>query len=189
MNAILRTASLAATFAATAMAGGINVVQLGPPDVIRFEVACGGVSQGFDLAHGGTTGGFILPEKEGTITLPNHEIPSLTIPATASSNIAVLAPAEKGYRWKLIPGKPTDGKWGLRVVNLSAETAKLAQDGAPLELAPDSTTEIPVEGIAGVTVQIGATAKGTYRAEEPCAVLALIYRKAGEWEILFVPDR
>jgi hypothetical protein len=178
-----------AALAATAIAGEINVVQLGPPDVIRMEITCAGTSQPVDLRHGGTTGGFVLPEKEAVITIPNHEIPSLTIPATASPNIAVLSPGPDGYRWTLIPGKPTAEKWAMRVVNLATEPAKLVQEGDPLEIKTEATTEIAIEDKAGMTVAIEGGGKFTYDGREPCAVVAFIYKKEGEWKVLFVPDR
>ncbi len=180
---------LSAALAATAIAGEVNIVQLGPPDVIRLEIACDGINQPIDLRFGGTTGGFVLPEKDAVITIPNQGIPALKIPATASPNIAVLSPGPEGYRWTVIPGKPTDEKWAMRVVNLSAESAKLTREGDPLEIKPDDVTTIAVEDKTGMSVAIEGGKKFTYDGREPCAVVALIYQKEGEWQVLFVPDR
>ena len=181
--------ALIAALTTTAIAGDINVVQLGPPDVTRLEIACGGATQTVDLRYGGTTGRFALPEKEAQISLPNLEIPSLTVAASTAPNIAVLSPAEKGYRWTLIPGKPTDEKWAMRVINLSLENVKLTQAGDPLEIEPDATSDLAVKGKGGMSISIEGGEKFSYDGSEPCAVLAIIYGKEGERKVLFVPDR
>ncbi len=189
MNVILKTICILVLLPATAMAGRLDIVQLGPPDVTSFEIACGGANQKINLPYGATTGGFVLPEKDGTLSIPQLEIPTLTIPATALSNIAVLVPAEDGFRWKLIPGKPARGKWAMRVVNLGTEPVALTRDGIPLEIKPDSITETPVKGKRSMSIHIVGTEKRSYEGKEACAILALVYLKDDKWEVLFIPDR
>lgn len=192
MNRTFTSASLfAAAFVATTAAGVINVVQLGPPDVIRFEVKCGGASQPFDLPFGGSTGGFVLPEKEAAvITLPNRKSDDLSIPATAAPNIAVLAATADGKdKWTLIPGKPSGDKWSLRIVNLAGETAVIESAGMPLEIAAGATVEMPAKGKGDIAVIPKGGEKSSYDGKEPCAVVALLYPKDGVWKVLFVPDR
>ncbi len=173
--------------AASAFAGDLNIVQLGPPDAVGLEIACDGTKQNVDLPHGGSTGLFVLPEKPALISPKSDaKIPSLNIPATAKTNIAVLSPAANGYRWTLIPGKRSEEKWTLRAINLAAEPARLTTKNGPLEIKPDATQELPANGIS---VRFEGSEKFSYDGSEPCAVVALIYSKDGKWQVLFVPDR
>lgn len=173
--------------AASAIAGDLHIVQLGPPDAVALEIACAGTKQNVDLPHGGSTGLFALPEKPAVISPKSDaKIPSLNIPATAKTNIAVLSPGEKGYRWTLIPGNRTEEKWTLRAINLAAEPASLTTKNGLLEIKPDATQDLPANGIS---VRFEGGGKFSYDDSEPCAVVALIYRKDGEWQVLFVPDR
>ncbi len=190
MNPLRKATALLAAFASSAAAGALNVVQLGPPDVIRFEVKSGGISQQFDLPHGGSTGRFVLPEKEAaTLSLPNREAKNLNIPATAEPNIAVLTMEGEKDIWKLIPGKPTKDKWALRAVNLSAKPAVIEGSGKPLEIPAGATVEIPTAGKADISILIIGSQKHSYDGKEPCAIVALIYEKDSIWQVLFVPDR
>jgi hypothetical protein len=178
---------LSLALAASAIAGDLNIVQLGSPDAVGLEIACGGVKQNVDLPHGGSTGLFALPEKPAVlIPTSDDKIPSLKIAATAETQIAVLSSDEKGYRWTLIPGKPTEEKWTLRAVNLAAEPAKLAGKDGSLEIKPEATQDLPENSMS---VRFEGGEKFSYDGSEPCAVVALIYRKDGEWQVLFVPDR
>lgn len=190
MNPLLKATALLAACASSAAAGVINVVQLGPPDVIRFEVKSGGTSQAFDLPHGGTTGRFVLPEKEAAVlSLTNREAKDLTIPATAEPNIAVLTTHDEKDAWKLIPGKPTEDKWALRAVNLSTKPAVIESEGKPLEIAPGATVGIPATSKGDIAVLFSGAVKQAYDGKEPCAIVALLYEKDGTWQVLFVPDR
>lgn len=190
MIPIIRSAALLAAIASTAAAGVFNVVHLGPPDVIRFEIRSGGTSQAFDLAFGAATGRFILPEKEDAVlSLPNREAKDLPIPATSGPNIAVLTRQEEKDAWKMIPGKPTEGKWSLRAVNLGTEQAVIERSGKPLEIASGATVEIPAEGKNAIAVTFKDGEKRSYDGKDPCAIIALIYRKDDAWQVLFVPDR
>ena len=178
---------LSLALAASAIAGDINIVQLGPPDAVALEIACAATKQNVDLPHGGSTGLFALPEKPAVISQMNDDnIPPLNIPATAKTNIAVLSPGEKGYRWTLIPGKATEEKWTLRAINLATEPATLTTKDGPMEIKPDATQELPANRIS---VRFEGGEKFSYDGSEPCAVIALIYRKDDEWQVLFVPDR
>ena len=173
--------------AASAIAGDLNIVQLGSPDAVGLEIACDGSKQNVDLTHGSSTGLFTLPEKPAVISpTSDDKIPSLNIPAIAETNIAVLSPAEKGYRWTLIRGKRTEKKWTLRAINLASEPANLATKEGPMEIQPDATQDLPANGIS---VRFEGGGKFSYDGSEPCAVVALIYHKDGEWQVLFVPDR
>lgn len=185
----MKTILISALLASTTFAGELNIVHLGPPDEVLIEITCDGAKQEVDLPHGGMTGQFILPEKEATIRLPGTDMPQLKIPANAIPHIAILSTATEGYRWLLIPGKPTNAKWAMRAINLTRETITLAQDEAPLEITPDSPTAIPVAGKAGMSVKIKDGDEFTYQGSEPSAVLALIHRKDDALHVLFVPDR
>lgn len=172
---------------ASAIAGDLNIVQLGLPDPVGLEISCEGTKQKVKLPHGGTTGNFVLPEKPTLISSTGDDkIPSLKIPATAEINIAVLSPCTKGFRWTLIPGKPIEGSWTLRAFNLSTEPAKLTGMDGSLEIQPDATADLPTDGMS-VCFEGGKIF--SYDGSEPCAIIALIYRKDGEWQVLFVPDR
>ncbi len=175
------------TLAVSALAGDLNIVQLGLPDPVGLQISCAGTKQNVELPHGGTTGNFVLPEKPALISSTGDDkIPSLKIPATAEINIAVLSPRTKGFRWTLIPGKPIEGSWTLRAFNLSTEPAKLTGMDGSLEIQPDATADLPTDGMS-VCFEGGKFF--SYDGSEPCAIIALIYRKDGEWQVLFVPDR
>ena len=174
---------------ATAIAGDLNIVPLGSPEAVSLEITCDGRIQNVDLPYGGTTGRFVLPEKVASIRLPNREIPAITIPATLDPYIAVLSSGKDGFRWTLIPGKPTKTKWALRATNLAAEPAKLTGKDGLLEIGLDVTAALPVKGKAGMSVRFEGGGKFSYAGSEPCAVVALIHRKDGELQVLFVPDR
>ena len=175
------------TLAVSALAGDLNIVQLGLPDPVGLQISCAGTKQNVELPHGGTTGNFVLPEKPALISSTGDDkIPSLKIPATAEINIAVLSPRTKGFRWTLIPGKPIEGSWTLRAFNLSTEPAKLTGMDGSLEIQPDATADLPTDGMS-VCFEGGKIF--SYDGSEPCAIIALIYRKDGEWQVLFVPDR
>ena len=175
------------TLAVSALAGDLNIVQLGLPDPVGLQISCAGTKQNVELPHGGTTGNFVLPEKPALISSTGDDkIPSLKIPATAEINIAVLSPRTKGFRWTLIPGKPIEGRWTLRAFNLSTEPAKLTGMDGSLEIQPDATADLPTDGMS-VCFEGGKFF--SYDGSEPCAIIALIYRKDGEWQVLFVPDR
>lgn len=190
MNPILISSALLAAIATSATAGVINVIQLGSPDVIRFEVKCGAVSQPFDLAYGDSTGRFVLPETEAAVlSLPNRETKSLTIPATKQPHIAVLTVEGDKDVWKLIPGKPTDDKWSLRAINITPEAAVFESAGKPLEIAAGATVAIPVTQKEDITLKPKDGEMHAYDGREPCAVVALLFRKDGAWQVLFVPDR
>ncbi|MBC7980724.1 MAG: hypothetical protein H7Y36_09205 [Armatimonadetes bacterium] len=170
-------------------AGGINVIHLGPQDVIKFQVSAEGASQEFDLAHAEVTGPFILPEKNATIKAIGKELPDLEIPATDKNQLAILAPGPEGYKWQLQPSQPTEEKWGFRVINLSSETAKLLQKGGGIsEILAGTDTIIEVNKSAQISVKIQDSIKKSYEGDEPCAVVALLYRENNEWQILFVQD-
>ncbi len=172
---------------ASAIAGDLNIVQLGPPDPVSMEISCEGTKQNVDLPHAGSTGLFALPEKPAQISPKGDDkIPTLKIPATTKTNIAVLSPGEKGYRWTLIPGKRSEEKWTLRAINLASEPARLTANNGPLEIKPDATKDLPANLIS---VSFEGGEKFTYDGSEPCAVVALIYRKDDAWQVLFVPDR
>jgi hypothetical protein len=190
MKPISRYAGLFAALASTAAAGVFNVVHLGPPDFIRFEIRSGGTSQAFDLAFGGSTGRFILPEKECAIlSLPNRKTKDLAIPASSQQNIAVLTMPEDKEIWKMIPGKPTQDKWSLRVVNIGIEPAVIERAGKPLEIAAGATVEIPASDKDDIAVLFKGGDKKSYDGKEPCAIVALLYRKDDGWQVLFIPDR
>lgn len=173
--------------ATSAFAGDINIVQLGPPDTVALEIACAGTKQNVELPHGGSTGLFALPEKPAVISpTGDDKIPSLNIPATAKTNIAVLSPDEKGYRWTLIPGKPTEEKWSLRAINLAAEPASITTKEGSMEIKPDATQDLPSDRMS---IRFEGGEKFSYDGSEPCAVIAIIYRKDDAWQVLFVPDR
>lgn len=190
MKPIIITSALLAAFASTAAAGVLNVVHLGPPDVIRFEIRSGGTSQAFELGFGGATGRFILPDEKGAVlSAPNRKAADLTIPATSEPNIAVLIRHGDKDAWKLIPGKPTEDEWSLRAVNLATEAVVIEREGKTLEIAAGSTVEIPAAGKGDVAVSFKGGETAAYDGKDPSAIIALLYRKDDVWRVLFVPDR
>jgi len=179
---------LAAISATPLFAGELNIVHLGPPEHVRVKIACDGTEQEVELAHGGTTGQFILPEKEATIRLPGTQMPELRIPGNTAKHVAILRPAAEGFRWLLIDGKPTNEKWSMRVINLTGEAIVIARDEERLEVMPDTPTVIPVAAKKDVAIQIVDGVESTYQGSEPSAVLALVHRKGDGLDVLFVVD-
>lgn len=181
--------SLSALFLTSAVAGELNIIHLGPPEVIQLEISCDGTTQKMDLPHGGMTGKFILPNEDSTIRVSESEIPILTVEATANSHLAVLSKAAEGYRWSLLSGKPTNNKWALRTINLTDKPIILDRDDEALEIAPDSPTDLNTTGKSGMSVKIKGGESFTYKGSEPCAVVAIIYHKDDSFQVLFVTDR
>ncbi len=184
----MKQIAIAAILAALSLGGEINIVQLGPADEVRIEVSCGEARQVVALSHGGATGPFILPEEEASIRLSDLDVPALVIPGGKEPHIAILAQAEEGadsgYRWILIPAKPNHEKWAMRAINLTKEAITIEEDGGTIELQPDAPTDIPVTRKPRITLGDSFT----YQGNEPCAVIALIHRINGEWNVLFIPE-
>lgn len=190
MKATLLTSLFCLASATGLLAGSINVVHLGPPDVLKFKVSAGDASQDFTLAHGANTGAFILPdEKPSRLEGFGEKIPSLEIPASEKPRIAVLAPSEEGFKWHLLEAKPEPEKWAFRMVNLSEFPANVVFRKDLVEIPAGGETAVDVTGKSQISVRIPNTVNLTYEGKEPCAVVALIYRSDGEWKATLIPDR
>jgi hypothetical protein len=176
-------------FAASALAGSLNVVHVGPKDVLKFKVSAGDAAQDFTLAHGANTGAFILPDKPSRIEGFNEAVPALEIPASEEARIAVLTPAEDGFKWHLFPAKPTEGKWALRIINLSEFPANVLSGKELMEIPVAGESAVDVTAKSQIRVSIPNTVNLTYGGNEPCAVVAFVYRTDNEWKAILIPDR
>lgn len=170
-------------------AGSINVIHLGPRDVLKFEVRAGEAAQDFTLSHGADSGPFFLPEKPVTLKGFVEEVPSLEIPVSEKPRIAILAPGEKGYSWHLLEAKPVPEKWAFRVVNLSPEEVEAQSGETTLKIPAGGETTVDVSKKPQISLRITDAVEVSYGGNEPCGVVAFIYRKDGQWHAICLPDR
>ena len=179
------------SFAAAAhlSAGPINIVHVGPRDVLKFEIDAAGDKLDFTLAHGANSGSFILPDKPSTLKGFIEEIPALEIPASAEPRIAVLAASGDAFNWRVFPAKPTPDKWSFRIINLSSEPATIGAGDEAVEIAAGAESERKVTGRSRIRVDIPDVLEAKYEGSEPCAVVAFLYRDGDEWKAVFMPDR
>jgi len=189
MKTLLITAFTGITSSLGLLAGSINVVHVGPADVLKFEVSAGEASLDFTLAHGANTGSFVLPDKPATIKGFTEDVPTLDLPASENPRVAVLAPSEKGFKWHVIEGKPTDEKWAFRIINLSTEPASVMSGKEPLEIPAGGETAVAVTGKSQIHIKITDAVDLSYKGNEPSGVIAFVYRKGEDWEAVFIPDR
>lgn len=189
MKTHLIIAFISTAVATNLVAGGINIVHVGPRDVLKFAINAAGDTLDFTLAHGAYTGTFILPDKPSTLKGFVEEIPSLELPASEDSRIAALAASGEGFKWHLIPAKPTPDKWSFRIINLSAKTANITANREPLEIASGAQSDVKVTGKSQIRIKIPDTLDLSYEGSEPSAVIAFLYLEDETWKAAFVPDR
>lgn len=189
MRTAIFTTLLAAAACAKLSAGSINVVHVGPPDPLKFQVSANGATQEFTLAHGATTGSFVLPNAPSTIKGYIESVPSLKIPAADEPRIAVLTPSEDGFKWHLVQAKPEPDKWAFRIINLSSLPVGILGGNEPLEIPAQGEKAIEVTGKSKIRVNIPDSIDVAYDGSEPCAVVAFVYREGEKWKAVFVPER
>ncbi len=189
MKQTLATSLAFLTTSAGLFAGGINIVHLGPRDPLKFQVSADGATQDITLAHGADTGSFILPDKPSSVEAFLDEDSSIDIPASEDPRIAVLAPDGKGFKWHLLPAKPTPDVWAFRIINLSSVPAEVTSGKEVLEIPAGGETAVEVTGKPQINVSIPDTFSLKYGGSEPCSVAALLYREDEEWKAILLPDR
>ena len=170
-------------------AGTINVVHLGPTDVMKFEITAGDATQDFTLSHGADTGPFMLPEKPVTIKCFGDEIPRLEVPLSKDPRVALLIPGKKGFEWSLQTMKPSPEKWAFRIVNLSDGPAEVKSTEATFKIPGGGETSVEVSEKAHLNLQMGDAVNLTYEGIEPRGVVAFIYRDDKQWRAILLPDR
>lgn len=178
-----------ATVCPELIAGSINVVHLGPTDVMKFEIRAGDATQDFTLPHGSDSGPFVLPDKPAAIKSFGEDIPSLEIPVSKNPRIALLIPGEEGFEWRLQEAKPSQEKWAFRIVNLAAEPAEAKSSDALLHVPGKGEISLDVSKKSQLNLQIADSVDLAYEGTEPRAVVAFIYREDGRWKAILLPDR
>lgn len=180
---------LALAGTASCLAGNLNVIHLGPPRDVEVEVKVGGNSQKFTLALGSATGPFMLPQKKGTLRTVGDETKAADIKAKAAGQIAVLQPEKDAFKWVFHESKPSPGKTGLRLINISDKPATVTIAGKPLEIKAGDDQAVTEVTSAPIRVTLPEHSKAsTHELEEPSAVIGFIYLNNGEWNILYVND-
>lgn len=168
--------------------GGINVVQVGPKGVVKFEVTAGDASMDFTLAQGANSGSFILPDEDATIKGFQDGVPELEVPASKDPRIALLLPSEEGFTWKLIEAKPSEDKWAFRILNFSSEIANVVSNRELIEIPAGKEKVVEVSSSAQINLKIPSTIDLLHEGSEPMGVVAFIYREDDEWRALFLSD-
>jgi hypothetical protein len=170
-----------------AQADSLNVVHLGPDKELGFETKAGDTDQKFTLPRTGSTGGFLLPPKKAAeLSTQGDGAVSVKLPPLDEPRIAVLHPAGDSFAWRICTSKPTEGKFTLRLINLSKEKASVTIRDEVLDIAAEGELQAPspqrtfeVEGSGKVTVP---------PSDEPGAVIAFLYKHEGTWQVHFFPD-
>lgn len=183
----IRTLALLASCTMCMEAESLNVVHLGPPRDIEFEVTAGKIHQKFTLPRLAATGRFLVPaDQSATVeTLGELKI-SLKLPPSKQARIAVIHPADDSYGWRICESKATAGKFTMRLVNLAREATTVTirkqvltvPAGADLPLSPPARTLTTADGEK-------ATAP---KNDEPGAVIAFLLKQDGKWQVHFVAD-
>jgi len=171
------------------IAGGINVVHLGPRNVLKFEVRAGDAAQDFTLSHGADSGPFMLPDKTASIKGFTDGVPTLDIPISENPRIAILAPDSDGFKWHLRDAKPSLEKWAFRAVNLSSEPVEIISGDATLKIPAGGETAIGVTEKSQLRIRILDAVDVAYEGNEPRGVVVFIYREKDQWHAICLPDR
>ncbi len=167
-------------------AGPINILNLGPEDPIELHLNTGGKETSFNLSNGRTSGFFLLSEESNKIKVGNEEIPDLEVPPTTERSIAILYPTPGGYKWKIVTNHLNDEKWSFRIVNLAGKNVSISRNGELRELASASLTEIQVEGIKQIRIDVPDMIEATYEGRDPHPVTAVLYSEGEELKVIFV---
>ncbi len=189
MKQLIISMILGAASVSSLSAGAINIVHLGPEAVLKFEVSAGDDKLDFTLAHSTFSGSFVLPDKATTLKAISEGIPALEIPASQEPRIAVLSPDKQGYKWHLIPAKPTPDKWAFRVYNLSSEPADIIAGEKPVTIPADTESVIDVTRRSMIKLSMGDSIDIETSEGEPCAVIGFLCRNQETWHAVLVPDR
>ncbi len=179
--------SIASTL--TSLAGGLNVVQLGPDREVNLEVKAGKISQKFTLVRAQASGSFILPNKKATLRTVGDDIKSLEVKPMEGKQIAVLYPAEETFRWKLFPSKSKDGKTNLTLVNLTDKPTTVTIDGKKIEIKEN--TDQLIEGVERSPIRLAledGKKQKAHEQEEASGVVGFIYKEKEEWKIFYIDD-
>lgn len=172
-----------------ALAGGLNIVNLAQGGDLVVKVEFDKTSQNLTVKPKDFSGAFGLPETKVKLTALMDNAEEIEIPATADSHLAILAKTAEGYSWRLVPSKPSEGKWSLRIINLSDMPLPVVlANNETRKLEPASDTSMPAKHQGQIRVKIPDSKSFTYDGDEACAVVALVYRELEEWKVLFVPE-
>lgn len=170
-------------------AGGLNVVNLVHGGDLVVNVKFDSTNQNLIVKSKEYSGSFGVPETEVTLATALEGATDLEVPANDDSFLAVFQSHEGGFKWSLVPSKPSEEKWALRIVNLSTLTLPILADGDELlELKPESDTAQTVENKGDIRLKIDKAETFTYKGNDPCAVVALVYRETEQWKVVFVPE-
>lgn len=182
---------LAATFMLPqpATAVELNIINLVQGGDLIVNVSFDSTSQNMIVKSREYSGSFGLPKTLVTLSANADKPTEIKIPETDDSQLAIFHAVPDGFKWSLVPSKPLKEKWGLRIVNLSdMDLPILVKEKEVRQLAPGSDTAMPVEGKGEIRLRIDDAETHSYRGNEPCAVVAIVFREMDSWKVVFVPE-
>lgn len=175
--------------AASLSAGGITIMNAGPDGILKFEVTAREAKMDFTLAQGSNSGSFVLPDEKATIKAYSEGIEELEVPPSEKPRFAILMPAKEGYTWHLFEAKPSGDTWAFRIVNLSADTGNVLSSKELIEIPAGQEKKLEVARKSQINLKIPSTVNLSYEGDEPCGVVAFVYRHEDEWKAFLLPDR
>lgn len=182
-----RLLSLVFACAVHAQANSLNVVHLGPDKEVEFEAKAGKLHQKFTLPRLGSTGGFLIDaDQSATVEALGDAPVSVKLPALDQPRIAVLHPEDKSFAWRICQSRPTEGKFTLRLINLTKEATTVTIRNEVLSIPAAGELQAPSPQRTLETAdQQKATAP---KSDEPGAVIAFLYKQNGKWQVHFLAD-
>ena len=183
----IRIPALLAVATLAVRAESLNILHLGPPRDIGFEVSAGRIHQKFTLSRLAGTGGFLIPsDQSATVETLGEPKVSLKLPPSKQSRIAVLHPDGESCVWRVCESKPTAGRLTLRLVNLTKEAANVTIGKQVLTIPPGA--ELPVDSPGKSLTLAGDEKSALPKNDEPSAVIAFLFKQDGKWKVHFFAD-
>jgi hypothetical protein len=171
------------------VAGNLNVVHLGPPNELKFQIKSGTADQEFTLSPQSCTGIFALPPNKSILKTIGGDTPALKVEANQKGRIAVLHPDGEAFKWTLHESKPSEGRTTLRLINLTSEAVTVVQGSTKIPLKAKGDTV--VEKVTKTPIRLGFENGGKvppYEQDEPSAVIGFVYRSGGVLSIFYLND-
>lgn len=170
-----------------AQAGSLNVVHIGPEGELEFEAKAGKFQQKFTLPQFGNTGGFLIAPKQSAKIEARLDKPiDVKVPASEKAKIAVFHREGDSFDWRIIESKPTEGEFTLRFVNLTKDPANIILRKKELTIPASGELLAPTPGRS---IEMGDGEKVSVPpSDEPCAIIAFIYKHEGKLQMHFMPD-
>jgi hypothetical protein len=180
--------AFALLLSASAQAGSVNLVNLVKRDTTRFTFTQGDAKETFELPAGSSSGKF---QSDSGIVIRCIEVPGAetTIAAKEGDVFVVFHETNGKPEWRVLPSKPTEGTFSLRILNLGPGDVTVKAGGKEIPMAADAIHEIGKPEGRRLTVSIPETdASQTFDPAEPSAGLAILHKQDDAWRITLIPD-